>query len=88
MTISYNHGKSEFLSSVEEYLSYALKGATDVSDYDSSRANIDEGNYLDLLKLITSKLCAANIISEQEILDTLGRKSEYYNPCFKAKEHE
>lgn len=88
MTISCDHGKSEFLSSVEEYLSYALKGTKDVSEYDSPHSDLDDGNYLDLLKLITSKLCAANIISEQELLDTLGMKSKYHNPCFEAKEHE
>jgi len=84
--VAYNKNNSvESPVSIRCYLDYALNGVTDVSDYDSSRANLDSGNYLDLLKLITEKLCAANMISEQELLNTLGKSGSWDNPYFKAE---
>lgn len=82
----YDYGKSEIPCSIEHYLDYALNGVTDTSDYRDTHASLDYGNYLDLLKLITLKLCAANIISEQELLDTLGLSGAYRNPYYKAEQ--
>lgn len=47
--------------------------------------SLEEGNCLPLLKLITEKLHAAKMISDQELLDALGGGYEWHNLYFKAK---
>lgn len=79
-------GPTEFPSSVEEYLYDALEGPRLETDYDSDSSYLNRGNYIELLKLITEKLCAANIISEQELLDTLGLTGTYRSTFFKTEQ--
>jgi hypothetical protein len=47
--------------------------------------SLEIGNFLPLLKLITEKLHAAKMVSDQELLDALGGGYEWNNLYFKTK---
>jgi len=72
--------------SITDFLDEQLEGVTQQSDYDSDCTHLEQGNFLPLLKLITEKLHAAKIISDQELLETLGGGYQWCSPYFKADE--
>jgi hypothetical protein len=78
--------RAEYPCSVSEYLSEQLEGVTQETNYDSDYTSLNQGNFLPLLKLITEKLHAAKIISDQELLETLGGGYQWCSPYFKADE--
>jgi hypothetical protein len=57
-----------------------------IESYGDDQTYFEAGNFLPLLKLITEKLHAAKMISDQELLETLGGGYEWCSPYFKADE--
>lgn len=77
-----NTSYAEGPCSIKHYLDCVVEEPR-IGAYENS---IENGNHLDLLKLVTEKLVAAKLISEQELLDTLGGNYEWQNLYFKAAE--
>lgn len=75
---------SEGPCSIGHFLDSQLEGPR-LESYGDNQWTLESGNFLPLLKLITEKLHAAKMISDQELLDAMGGDFEWHNTYFKAK---